>query len=356
MIIDNHVHVFPDQAGPAGHPDEATYSRELQGQVRRYFGRMCTSHKDPKYAPEPDEDVGFRVGHYGRFHWRKHGEDCWLQRGPVTLERMEHTPEQLLAQMDLVGVDKGVILAGYMEHNYGRETYYRDVIKRYPDRLIGTVAIEYDLKKDDEYLQGEIRKLTRAVEEYGFKGLHTHVVKPQPLDDARFDPLWREVVRLGIPVYMDTGFNSKATYLDEIQRIGNVLRKYSEMHVIDCHIGGNIRHPNDPEYVDNPKEFFPLLKLGQFHLEVGYVLSYENWDVWGREFEYPYPRHAQIIKSVYENFGAGVLVWGSDMPWAMRTCTYQQNLDLIKLHTDFMTEEDRNLVMGGNVARLFKVA
>ena len=28
-------------------------------------------------------------------------------------------------------------------------------------------------------------------EELGFKGLHTHVVKPQPVDDPRCDPLWR---------------------------------------------------------------------------------------------------------------------------------------------------------------------
>jgi predicted TIM-barrel fold metal-dependent hydrolase len=355
MIIDNHVHVFPDQAGPAGHPDTQTYSRELQHSVERYWGRMVTSHRDPKYVPEPDEDVGFHVGKYGRYHWRKHGEDCWLQRGPVVLETVEHTPEQMLAHMDFVGVDKAIVLAGYMEHNYGREIYFADVIRRYSDRLIGTVAIEYDLTKDDEYLQGEIRKLTWAVAESGFKGLHTHVVKGQPVDDPRCDPLWREVVRLGIPVYMDTGYNSRADYAVEIQRIENVLQKYPEMNVIDCHIGANVRHPSDPEYVDNPREFFSILKLGRFHLEVGYVLAYENWSVWGREYQYPYPRHVQIIKSVYENFGPQVLVWGSDMPWAMRTCTYQQNLDLIRLHTDFMTEEDRKLVMGRNVARLFKV-
>ncbi len=43
------------------------------------------------------------------------------------------------------------------------------------------------------------------------------------------------------------------------------------------------------------------------------------------------------------------------MPWAQRTCTYRQNLDLVRLHTDFMTEDDRKLVMGDNLARLFKI-
>ncbi len=354
MIIDNHVHVFPNQAGPAGHPDPGTYARQLQDNIHRYWGRMVTSHREPRFIPDPGEEVGFVVGKYGRFHWKKHGEDCWLQRGPVVMEEMEHTPAQMLAHMDFAGVDMGVIQAGYVEANHGRDAYFADTIKRWPARFMGTVAIEYDLAGDDRHLRTEIGKLTRAVEELGYRGLHSHVPRDQPVDDPRCDPLWREAVRLGVPAYINTGFGSRAEYLDQIQRIGNVLRKFPELNVIDAHIGGNIRHPSDPEYVDNPEEFFPLFKQGRFYLEVGYVLAYENWEVWGKEFEYPYPRHEQIIRAIYERFGAGVMVWGSDMPWAQRTCTYRQNLDLVRLHTDFMTEGDRNLILGGNLAGLFK--
>ena len=357
MIIDNHVHVFPNQAGPAGYRDAETYSRILQKQVRRFWGRFVTNHVDPKYIPEPDEDVGFTVGRYGRHRWRKHGEDCWLQRAPVVLAEPEHTPEQMLAHMDFAGVDMGVIQAGSAEPNDGREVFFADCIKRWPDRFIGTLEIEYDLTKDDAYLQGEVRKLTHAVEELGYKGLFGHVPAEQPVDDPRCDPLWKEAVRLGIPVFLNTGLRpaTRTEYLEDVQRIENVLKRYPEMPVIDAHLGNHIRRPRHPKYVDNPREFFPLLKLGNFFLEVGYVLAYENWSIWRTEFEYPYPRHEQIIKSVYENFGAGVLVWGSDMPWTQRTSTYRQCLDLVRLHTGFMTGEERDLVTGGNVARLFKV-
>ena len=88
MIIDNHVHIFPDQAGPAGYKDGVTYARELQKMVVGHWGRMVTSHTDPKYVPEPDENLGFHVGKFARYHWKKHGEDVWLQRGPVTLETL----------------------------------------------------------------------------------------------------------------------------------------------------------------------------------------------------------------------------------------------------------------------------
>ena len=92
MIIDNHVHVFPDQAGPAGYKDEAAYRAELQKIVRPSWGRMYSSHEDPKYIAEAGEDVGFRVGRFNRFQWKKHGEDVWLQRGAVSMEKMEYTP------------------------------------------------------------------------------------------------------------------------------------------------------------------------------------------------------------------------------------------------------------------------
>ena len=343
MIIDNHTHVFPDQAGPQVYPDTNAYARQLQSTVGRFWGRWVTSHTDPKFIPSPDEDVGFHIGKFGRYEWRKHGEDCWLQRGPVVMEVMEHSPEQLLAHMDFVGVDKAIIQSGYMETNHGREEYYADCIKRWPDRFIGASELDYDLAGDDRALEAEVRKLTRAVEELGYRGLFlNHARTGQPLDDPRCDPLWKEVCRLDIPAHINTGLNSRSEYLEQIQRIDNVLQKFPDLVMVNDHIGSNIRHPSDPEYVENPTEFFPLFKTGRFYLEVGYVLSYENWRVWGNDFEYPYPRQIELMKTTYENFGASVLVWGSDMPWAQRTCTYRQNLDSVRLHTDFMTDEDRD--------------
>ena len=90
MIIDNHVHAFPDQAGPAGYADAETYARINQRGVRMLWGRMVTSHADPAYVPEPEERVGFKVAPYGRWEWRKSGEDCWIQRGPAAMSGNEH--------------------------------------------------------------------------------------------------------------------------------------------------------------------------------------------------------------------------------------------------------------------------
>ena len=147
----------------------------------------------------------------------------------------------------------------------------------------------------------------------------------------------------------------KDEYLDSLERIVRVLKKFPDLIGIIGHLGGNIRHSSNPNYTDTPSELFNFLKLPNAYFEVGYVLAYENWDIWKENYEYPYPLHTEVIKRVYEEVGAERLLFGSDMPNTYRTCTYQQCLDLVRLHFGFLSEEEKNLVLGGNAAKLFRI-
>ena len=53
LVIDHHLHVFPDQTGALGYDDPDTHNRIMQGAVRSLWGRFVASHTDPKYIPEP---------------------------------------------------------------------------------------------------------------------------------------------------------------------------------------------------------------------------------------------------------------------------------------------------------------
>ena len=81
MIIDNHIHIFPDQAGPDTGPDPARHVAQLQKSVADFWGRMVSSHTDPKFIPDPNEDVDFTVGRHGRYYW----QETW--RGLLAPER-----------------------------------------------------------------------------------------------------------------------------------------------------------------------------------------------------------------------------------------------------------------------------
>jgi predicted TIM-barrel fold metal-dependent hydrolase len=175
------------------------------------------------------------------------------------------------------------------------------------------------------------------------------------MDDPHFEPYWEELIDLGIPHIFIIGFEPKAKYLASLEGLERVLKKYPDLKGVIGHLGGNVRHPQNPNWTDTPKELLNILKLPNAYFEVGYVLAYENWNVWKENYEYPYPLHKKIIKTVYEEIGAERLLWGSDMPNIYRTCTYQQCLDLVRLHCDFLSEEQKALVLGGNAAKLFEI-
>ena len=358
MIIDAHIHVFPDQGGSGlGRSRDAQHAM-MQSTVGDFWGRMVTSHKDRRFIPDPEEDVQFAVADFGRWTWKKHGEDCWLQRGSPMMTRMQHTPAQAIAAMDAAGVDFGVIQTDieYLAADFGRERYFRDCIAESGDRLIATVPLDYHLSHDDVFLTQERAAVSEALE-HGFRGVYVSGQGlPEPLDDPRCDVLWRELSERGVPVYIQTGFCPRDRYHEQLRGLLRVLRSHPGLQVIESHLGGNLVHQEHPDYTDILEDLGPLLSTGQFYLELGYVLGFENYDLWGENAIYPFPGHTDIARTVYERFGAGVLVWGSDVPWCYRVCTYQQTVDLVRYHTPYMSREDRGTVLGGNLARLFGLA
>lgn len=349
MIIDAHIHAFPYLGGASGYKDVATHMKVLQRQVSDSYGKIfITSHTDDKYKPLPDEDVNFRVGKYGKYCWTKHGEECWMQRLPIMVANMEWPPEHMLAYMDWVGVNKGVLQGGYMEKNAERK-YIAELVKKWPNRLIGTFRIDYDINKNEEYREMELRKLKDGVKNLGMKGLYEVVPKGQKIDDEKFDPLWGEITSLDIPVWSTNlirGARYPSEWKTDVSRMENVMKKFPDLNLI---IGTSLVSTK------RPKIFFNLLRLPTVTTEIGYVLAFENWNIWKENSEYPYPLHTKIVEAIYDEFGPEKMMWGSDMPFTFRTCTYRQCLDTVRLHCNFLSEEEKRLVIGGNAARVFKV-
>jgi predicted TIM-barrel fold metal-dependent hydrolase len=241
-----------------------------------------------------------------------------------------------------------------MERKYCVE-YFSEAMKRHPGRFIGTVATDYDIEKSEKHREAELGWLRNCVQKKGMKGIFQGYPKNQNVEDERFKPFWEEISRLKIVHFFLTGFQPKQEYLESLGQIERVLKRHPEMNAIIGHLGGNVRPPDHPDHTDVPKELLGLLKLPNLYFEVGYVLAFENWNLWKENYEYPYPLHRKIIKRIYDEVGAERLLWGSDMPHLYRTCTYQQCQDLVRLHFDFMSEEERRLVLGENAARLFRL-
>jgi len=154
------------------------------------------------------------------------GRECWLQRFPVIMVEMEWPPEQMIAHMDNIGVDKGVLQSGYMEINFCRD-YFIGCIKKWPDRFIGTVTIDYDIDKSETYRKAELEKLRNSVLNNGIKGVFHGFPRSQRdrMDDPHFEPYWEELIDLGIPHIFIIGFEPKAKYLASLEGLERVLKK-----------------------------------------------------------------------------------------------------------------------------------
>jgi predicted TIM-barrel fold metal-dependent hydrolase len=57
-----------------------------------------------------------------------------------------------------------------------------------------------------------------------------------------------------------------------------------------------------------------------------------------------------------QHIGPDRLIWGSDMPFQNRFCTYRQSRDYIEKHSaSFLSTPNLAKIMGGNVARLLRL-
>ena len=76
---------------------------------------------------------------------------------------------------------------------------------------------------------------------------------------------------------------------------------------------------------------------------------------WGGGWDYPYPEAQELIRGMRDLFGAGKLVWGSDMPNVERFCTYTQSLDYVRRYCPFLSASEKDAVLGRNAAELIGV-
>jgi predicted TIM-barrel fold metal-dependent hydrolase len=95
-----------------------------------------------------------------------------------------------------------------------------------------------------------------------------------------------------------------------------------------------------------PDEIWEPFANPQLSLEVCFPVRLGDW------FDYPYAQVWPTLEQMVERVGADRLVWGTDMPFQNRFCTYQQSRAWIEKYCDFLSADDLALIMGGTAARI----
>lgn len=355
-IIDAHYHIFPKLGSQKEGIDPVLRLRFWQFHSREYnnWWRVDDGkHVDQQFlqfhsnnlADMPD--VNFRLTDYGKARITVDEIDYDMQFYTPNLINNELPPERGVGEMNLAGVDIGILQA---DHVYGDLTdFYGNAMRDYPDRFIGLAQIwEPEANK-----KVRLEELERSIVEQSNKGLYfsveplTVMQMDVSLTDPMFDDLWALIRQLNVPVFWyldDRTIDRSDMYMRRVAELGLWVEKYPDINCVITHglVPAAIIHE-----VGIPDEVVKILCNPSVYAEVLFPAKFPD---------YPYPEGQNMLKRLRDQVGAGKLLWGSDSPVGLTMwCTYRQSIDFIRIHCDFLTADEKEQILGVNSARLFGI-
>ena len=370
MILDSHVYCVEPVDRPAGHSSGEEHLRWVQaaqaGHHQPAFRLRDRAHASSEVlAPEGGRDlsrlpdVDFRLDHAkGRVVWTIDGEDYTKHFFPPNLRNVEFTPDSIIGEMDYAGVDVALI---HTDPMLGKDSaYLAECVRKYPDRLRSMAPVaEWRILSD---VDGVIAELTTAIDEHGLHAIKfmpplAYMNGPEPWDDGPYRPFWEAATGLNVPVFftMGTGPHEEdcEASLDE-QRDGylgeqRILMRWMERYpdtVCSLTHGFPWRVFLDGDRITLPDEIWKPFQNPSCNLEVCFPVRL------GDLFDFPYPEVWPTLEAMVEHIGADHLLWGTDMPFQNRFCTYRQSRDWIERYCAFLTQQDLAATMGGTAARI----
>lgn len=292
-------------------------------------------------------DVDFRLTNYGKARITVDDVDYEMQVFSPSLVNNELPPERMIGEMNMAGVDAGVLQS---DHVYGDlAEYFGEAMRDYPGRFIGLAQIWEPQADDDVHLE----RLERAIVEQGNRGLYFSVEpfsvieQDISLNDRLFESLWALVRRLQVPVlwYLDDRtINRAEMFLRRVAELEEWVSRHPDIDTVITHglVPAAVIHE-----IGIPDEVVQVLDQPSVFAEVLFPAKFP---------EYPYPEAQGMLRRLRDRVGADKLLWGSDSPFGLTMwCTYRQSIDFIRVHCDFLTEDEKEQILGGNVARMFGI-
>jgi predicted TIM-barrel fold metal-dependent hydrolase len=234
------------------------------------------------------------------------------------------TIEKLSPMMDEAGVDRVVIVPPSWEGD--RVDYALEAAKRHPDRfaVMGRIPLKNPQSVD---------LLPRWKDQPGMLGLRVTFLGAQAawLTDGTADWFWPAAEKAGLPVMFLT--NGK---LPEFVRIAE-------------------RHPQLPLIVDRMGLTVDIAKNNMIPTAIDQAVAlakYPNVSVklsaspaYSSE-PYPFPDMTPHIRRLFDAYGPQRCCWGTDMTNSFAKASYRQRVTQFTEQLDFLSEEDKDWIMG----------
>lgn len=238
------------------------------------------------------------------------------------------------------GVSRAMLLQGPTIGNVNEEV--ARAIKDKPERFSGVMQVDPFAPDAAEQIGALAAKAPYAAlklemsEDWGWLGVH-------PADAFSYTqlyPLVEAAAGCGLSIILDTGNWTGKAYAPKA--VGEMARTFPQTRFVVEHLGyfmpGTPR-PLWEEMIEQGKLeniWFGLSAVGQLLAE-----------------EYPCAEALALVAWAHRSLGAQKLLWGSDIPTTLMRYTYQQEIDMVLKHAVFLSDREKEQVMGENAMQFF---
>jgi predicted TIM-barrel fold metal-dependent hydrolase len=232
--------------------------------------------------------------------------------------------DELIRRMGYSGVDKALTWlqpAYFPDVDSGNALVYK-AVNKYPDRILG-----FGWADPHFGLEAAKDQVKRCVEEYGFYGVKLNGAQNRFYIDSKDMalPLIEEIAKAGVVLAFHIGTDAfEATHPF---RLAKIAKRFPETQILAVHMGGVAFHDLSDACIEAAQECPNITLVGSG------------------------VRATNVLKAI-KTLGPDRVSFGSDTPFAMMHVELAMYEALLK---DQVTDVERGLILGGNIARLFNI-
>jgi len=234
------------------------------------------------------------------------------------------TIERLVPMMDGAGVDRVVIVPPSLEGD--RLDYAQEAVKRYPGRfaIMGRIALNDP---------GTARRFPTWREQPGVLGIRLYFAGEQAawLTDGTADWFWPAAEKAGIPVmFLTTG---------QTPLFARIAERHPQLILIIDHMGVSpdaYRNKMLPTAID---QAVALAKYPNVSVKLSSVPLFSSEP-------YPFRDMTPYIRRLFDAYGPRRCYWGTDITNSFAKASYRQRVTHFTEELDFLSEDDKDWVMG----------
>jgi predicted TIM-barrel fold metal-dependent hydrolase len=234
------------------------------------------------------------------------------------------TIERLVPMMDEAGVDRAIIVPPSLDGD--RIDYGQEAAQRYPGRfaIMGCVSL------NDPTVA---RRFATWKEQVGVLGIRLNIRGEDAalISDGSADWFWSAAEKASIPVmFLTTG---------HIHLFARIAERHPQLVLIIDHMGVSSQAVKDRAVAGAIAQAAALANYPNVSIKLSSAPHHSA-------APYPYRDLTSHIRRLFDAYGSRRCYWGTDITNSFAKATYRQRITHFTEELDFLTEDDKDWIMG----------